>query len=180
MATQCSGWFEPEPGNPKGKWLYHVRIVDERVDFHFTVNLNKTTRKGISEFIEEHEGSFTGDGAALFKGALSRVVLKDEKKEYPGSLATQLPGIFNTVKHPVSGHTVTIYHAIMSLNDSHKWSRERIADWIETLDEVPVFEAQEQAQKCMVILDGWEGYQNTPTVVSKKQRILQVEYCRIF
>lgn len=177
MVTQSSSWFEP--GSPKGKRLYNVRIVDERIDFHFIIDLDKTTRKGINEFIEEHEGSFTREGVAVFKSALSRVALKNEKKETPGSLATQLPGIFNMVKHPVSGDSYTIYHAIMSLNDTHKWSRDQIADWIETLDEVPVFEAQEQTQKRMVILDGWEGYQNTPTVVSKKQRILQVDYCRV-
>lgn len=175
MVTQSSNWFEP--GSAQGK--KHIRIVDERVDFHFTIDLDKTTRKSINEFIEEHEGSFTREGVGVFKFALSRVVLNNEKSDSPASLATQLPGIFNVVRHPVNGKLDTIYLIIMSLNDRHKWSRDQIADWIETLDEVPVFEVQEQAQKCMVILDGWEGHQNRPTVVSKKQRILQVDYCRV-
>lgn len=32
-----------------------------------------------------------------------------------------------------------IYHLIQHLNDHHQWKRERIADWLDTLDEQPVF-----------------------------------------
>lgn len=32
------------------------------------------------------------------------------------------------------GQTVTLRNLIIHLNDDHKWSRERIADWLETLD----------------------------------------------
>jgi hypothetical protein len=32
-----------------------------------------------------------------------------------------------------------IYHLIQHLNDHHQWQRERIADWLDTLDEQPVF-----------------------------------------
>lgn len=55
-------------------------------------------------------------------------------------LAHKLPGIFMRVTNPVSGNEQDLYSVIINLNDTHKWSREKIADWIETLDTVPKFE----------------------------------------
>jgi len=46
----------------------------------------------------------------------------------------ELPGLNEQVKHPESGKTTTVRAAIISLNDSYKWSREKIADWLDTLD----------------------------------------------
>lgn len=54
--------------------------------------------------------------------------------------AYDLPGITKVVKHPVSGDDISLFNAIISLNDKHKWTREQIADWIESLDEVPKFD----------------------------------------
>jgi hypothetical protein len=54
------------------------------------------------------------------------------------SLKSQrLPGIKEQVKHPVALHEAveyTLHEVIISLNDSYKWTREEIADWLETLD----------------------------------------------
>lgn len=45
------------------------------------------------------------------------------------------------VQHPLnSSRTDTITNIIISLNDSQKWTREKIADWLETLDAQPTFE----------------------------------------
>lgn len=43
--------------------------------------------------------------------------------------------------HPVKGSTSTIDVAtiIMDLNDCHGWTREQIADWLDTLPQQPVF-----------------------------------------
>jgi hypothetical protein len=38
------------------------------------------------------------------------------------------------VKDPVTGHTRELFYVIMSLNDGEKWTREQIADWVESLD----------------------------------------------
>lgn len=38
-----------------------------------------------------------------------------------------------------NGEPADIFNLIQHLNDSHKWTREQIADWIDTLDEQPVF-----------------------------------------
>ncbi len=46
----------------------------------------------------------------------------------------QLPGKGNMVKHPVDGRQYELFTAIISLNDTYRWTRERIADWLETLD----------------------------------------------
>jgi hypothetical protein len=41
---------------------------------------------------------------------------------------------FQEVKHPVANITYPLRKVIMDLNDNHGWTREQIADWLETLD----------------------------------------------
>lgn len=43
-------------------------------------------------------------------------------------------GLGQTVLHPVGNYKISLANCVVSLNDSHGWSREKIADWIETLD----------------------------------------------
>lgn len=57
-------------------------------------------------------------------------------------LAMELPGMDRKVKHPVTGDKGRLFDVIMNLNDACQWSREKIADWIETLDDVPTFGAK--------------------------------------
>lgn len=45
-----------------------------------------------------------------------------------------LPGIMQQVKHPETGAMSRIKDIIINLNDQHGWSRERVADWLESLD----------------------------------------------
>ncbi len=54
--------------------------------------------------------------------------------EVTHKLARVLPGLSTEVKHPVTGETGEISTWIISLNDRYRWSRERIADWLDTLD----------------------------------------------
>jgi len=54
--------------------------------------------------------------------------------EIVGQLATVLPNVTATVRHPVNGTEYALNSVIVSLNDGHGWSRERIADWLDTLD----------------------------------------------
>jgi hypothetical protein len=63
----------------------------------------------------------------ILKSMGFKVSLNDD----PASLAGNLPGINLEVKHPVTGKSGKLYNVIISLNDSFKWSRESIADWIE-------------------------------------------------
>lgn len=46
----------------------------------------------------------------------------------------KLPGVREDVKHPISGRQEMLWNVIVDLNDKRGWSRERIADWLETLD----------------------------------------------
>lgn len=49
-------------------------------------------------------------------------------------LSMLMPGVDSWVKHPFRDEYAILYYVIQSLNDSHKWSREQIADWLESLD----------------------------------------------
>jgi hypothetical protein len=50
------------------------------------------------------------------------------------SLATVLPNVRAQVVHPTTGWTGALNSTIVELNDTQQWSRERIADWLESLD----------------------------------------------
>lgn len=43
------------------------------------------------------------------------------------------------VKNPISQKPNALIWVIMNLNDEHQWSIKEIADWLDTLDEQPVF-----------------------------------------
>lgn len=45
-----------------------------------------------------------------------------------------LPGVTKEVKHPTTGDFCLIKDIIINLNDVQMWTREEIADWLETLD----------------------------------------------
>ena len=55
-------------------------------------------------------------------------------------LAGSLPWAHMVVKHPVHGKDMGLMETIIDLNDHHGWTREKIADWVETLPDVPKFE----------------------------------------
>ena len=57
-------------------------------------------------------------------------------------MAQNLPGVQMVVTCPVTGVTRRLFDIIIDLNDNRGWSREKIADWIETLDNVPKFEVK--------------------------------------
>lgn len=52
--------------------------------------------------------------------------------------AKQLPGVHKVANYPCDclriGKQGKLIHIIIHLNDNHKWTRDRIADWLETLD----------------------------------------------
>lgn len=87
---------------------------------------------------------------------------QDSYSDDPSTLADQIPGIHQKVKHPVTGNTRELFSVIMSLNDQQRWTRDKIADWLETLSDCPVFE---------VIQDEAELY--TVTKVDEIKRVLQ-------
>lgn len=50
------------------------------------------------------------------------------------SAADELPGVRSVVQHPVKGISMSLMTAIINLNDEYQWTREKISDWLETLD----------------------------------------------
>jgi hypothetical protein len=52
----------------------------------------------------------------------------------PSDAAQWVPGLLEKVKNPVNGVQDTVQSIIINLNDAHKWTREAIADWLESLD----------------------------------------------
>ena len=57
---------------------------------------------------------------------------------------SQIEGLDKKVKNPETGALESIKNIIIKLNDIDKWTREQIADWLETLDEVPIFKRKEE------------------------------------
>src|ERR1044072_683200 len=69
--------------------------------------------------------------APNFSGPLAKPAVSGYGKD---SRVNELPGVKEMVTHPLSKQKMTLERAIISLNDQHKWTREQIADWLETLD----------------------------------------------
>jgi len=61
------------------------------------------------------------------------------------ALATLLPGVREKVEHPLTKEITTLRYAIISLNDTYKWTREQIADWLETLDIDITFRSEDES-----------------------------------
>lgn len=57
-----------------------------------------------------------------------------------------LPGLMQKVKHPITGHVTYLRDIIISLNDGSQWTREQIADWLDTLDVDLRFKTPEDKQ----------------------------------
>ncbi|QIQ62985.1 hypothetical protein SEA_MOAB_107 [Streptomyces phage Moab] len=80
-----------------------------------------------------HNGAFAAPSKEVnFSGPIAQ----SKQPVYGGkdSRVNMLPGIKEMVKHPVSGKIDTIESIIINLNDVQKWTREKIADWLDTLD----------------------------------------------
>ena len=70
-----------------------------------------------------------------------------------------------SVKHPVTGYFGTLSSTVINLNDSHEWTREQIADWLDSLDEQPYFELKPE--------EPTEG--ETPKRIYKTTRVVEMQ-----
>ncbi len=61
----------------------------------------------------------------------------------PDQIMKRIPGINQRVKNPLNNHWQELSTVIITLNDIHHWSREQIADWLDTLDDQPKFSVLE-------------------------------------
>lgn len=71
---------------------------------------------------------FYNDGTYIFDMGAQ----KSEQK-YLSNKADELPGIFTVVPHPILGTDATIRNIIIGLNDIAQWTRDQIADWLDSL-----------------------------------------------
>lgn len=54
--------------------------------------------------------------------------------------------------NPATGDPSTIGGAIIRLNDEHRWSRERIADWVATVEPAEMAEDEEEVPEADAVL----------------------------
>lgn len=81
-----------------------------------------------------------GIGSACALGAAALGLDLVERREAWGIAYTHwlwaalgIDGWTHMVAHPLTGETMSIGNTIVSLNDRHGWTRERIAAWLRTL-----------------------------------------------
>lgn len=83
-------------------------------------------------------GPIAAEVAAKKKAYDSAIAKKKGKSNLSmvQEMAKHIPGIYEQVKCPVAecASKDPIYTLIQHLNDYHQWKREKIADWLETLD----------------------------------------------
>jgi hypothetical protein len=152
-----------------------VHFIDDKIAGSLTFN------NCIYEYESIRQWNVEGISHNLW-AVIQRFVLKNHTRNHllddPGVLARQIPGIKQVVTCPackngeIKGITNSEYMAttgeslmsvIIHLNDRHKWTREAIADWIETLDEIPTFtEEVEHVEKKLF----------EPTLVVEVQSVL--------
>lgn len=72
----------------------------------------------------------------VFSEVMDDQLSKIHTIKYFSVLAEDLPGVMESVRMPCHCREfkVALFTAIIHLNDKHRWSRDRVADWIETLD----------------------------------------------
>lgn len=141
------------------KDLVFIRIINESFCYDILFD-----RKLFKEFNEDRSLAYLNTilPAKLAEKTNKNLNAAFGKKKTTGSndfsmAAKNLPGVDEIVKEcpgckenglGESGYDNTrLYNLIMHLNDSHKWSREKIADWIESyFDEVPAFQVKKEEE----------------------------------
>lgn len=101
-------------------------------------------------FMRYSEGILNGGSyhQALYKNVSAKSTwlhegLAENSAGRRDSRVDDLPGIHEMVNHPITKHRQSIEKIVISLNDYHKWTREEIADWLDTLDVDLTFKVKE-------------------------------------
>lgn len=82
-------------------------------------------------------GNTCAQGAALVAHGLTQneiAELRPNPDVWRKRVPELLEQIWVTTTHPVTGERMTVATVIISLNNQHRWSRIRIADWVETVE----------------------------------------------
>lgn len=87
------------------------------------------------QFLAAVKGTFPNENHDRVESIVYSLLFVD-----PSVLSQSIPGIMNKTTNPVTGETGTFWQIIQRLNDSTDWTREQIADWLDTCDNAPKFD----------------------------------------
>ena len=85
-----------------------------------------------------------GGGTTWASSIYSGEIDNHQNQASASRLASHLPGVNEKVEHPLTKEITTVRYCIISLNDTYKWTREEIADWLETLDIDITFRSEDE------------------------------------
>lgn len=115
-----------------GVGTYVIQAWDADTNLFFQNVLTKENKDDVSAALAQKFGKQADGLIYAIKHFLFQINAQ--------SLAGQIPKIHEVhAKHPVTGQQNSLYAIIIDLNDSHGWTREKIADWLDTLPDQPKF-----------------------------------------
>jgi hypothetical protein len=75
--------------------------------------------------VDDHASSFRGSARTSYKAGDTYLVIEHQFSAFMHRL----------VACPVCGFEAPLFKVIPTLNDDHRWTREQIADWVQTIEE---------------------------------------------
>lgn len=93
---------------------------------------SKDTQKALEKLLDK-EGISDEVKKAIIKSIGFTILGKMPKSNSHADLSRYLPGVDLVVKHPVTGESNKLWNIVINLNDHYRWTREAIADWIESV-----------------------------------------------
>lgn len=111
------------------------KLEKTQVEVHPLHELAEAIRRGCALRPNQVRGVLLlGPGGACALGAALAALGRD-KDVAPSyrTLEGEFPQMDRRVIHPVTGHDMNLTVAITTLNDDHDWTREGIADWLDTI-----------------------------------------------
>ena len=101
----------------KHTYTFNFSITSEMEDFIKQLYFG-------THYSAETHGGLCGTGSSHISSASTMPVIREMLPDIDSMEAT----------HPVTGDYLHLTSIIMNLNDVHGWTREAIADWLDTLD----------------------------------------------
>lgn len=94
-------------------------------------------RHGMRSVILSEKGVDIIDAISKMEGSGGPKPKKKPQRSYAQmvrDLGDHIPGFYDTVWCPACCRSDTIYTLVQHVNDEHRWTREKIADWLEEID----------------------------------------------
>lgn len=78
--------------------------------------------------------TYSSNTLAMYSGKTGSDASHVDGYTVTSALQKVLPGVTERVAHPITGQQYRVQDIIPDLNDQYRWSRDQIADWLDTLD----------------------------------------------